>query len=147
MQRKLRRLWEGPAKDQKEYQPVKWTFPQNIAGPDCLDVRTNQVFSVVRCWSGNAAGLGAMSETRTEITPRPRVIEKDLGRRLLVGPVSQSVADSVINPAEAANTEVLIELVGPNAGYYKLHDYSAAGPFAQKLILTRLERRHPQPEG
>lgn len=125
---------------------------QELAGPSGYDVRPNRIYAVTRTWSGGQVGLGDgvaadYVDTRTEILPRPRVKETEMGRRLKVEPVSQQIAASVLNPLETASTERLFEIEGPNAGPYKLIDYSDARPFRQVLLLERLERRQPTPIG
>jgi hypothetical protein len=126
---------------------VAYDAVQSIAGPAGLDVRSNRVYRVVRSWSGGMVGLGTATDQKTELTPRPRVVEREMGRKLIVEPVSQAIAIATVHPKDSATTEVLYEVVGPNAGLYVAEDYAAARPFRQRLVLLRLERRQPQPEG
>ncbi len=97
---------------------------------------------------GVGNGVGAdYTDVEVELTPRPRVREEAMGRRLVVEPVSQQLAIATVHPKDSAATEVLYRVAGPNAGYYDLVDYSVARPFRQRIVLQRQERRHPQPEG
>lgn len=141
---------------------------QAIAGPDCLDVRTNRVFIVERQF-GQATDyeLGNPQDCETEILPRPRIRERNMGRELIVQPVPQKYVDIVvgattrsggfdaddINPEDRRQTNVVFRIEGPNAGEYVLKDYSASRPFRQVLILRRIPGEtgarlaHPQPQG
>ncbi len=120
--------------------------------PVDLGLRLNRVFRVVRTWSGGAVGLGDgvhpdYADAEVELTPRPRVREEAMGRRLVVEPVSQQLAIATVHPKDSVTTEVFYRLEGPNAGLYDIADYSVAKPFRQRLVLIRRERRQPQPEG
>ncbi len=128
------------------FQPA-YDAVQAVAGPAGLDVRTNRVYRVVRTWSGGSVGLGTATDQKTELTPRPEVIERSMGRELVVEPVSQAMAIATVHPKDSATTEVLYEVVGPNAGWYVAKDYSVGHPFGQRLVLVRLDRAQPQPEG
>jgi hypothetical protein len=119
--------------------------------PVDLGLRLNQVFRVVRTWSGGMVGAGNgvgadYTDDELELTPRPRVREEAMGRRLVVEPVSQRLPIATVHPKDSPATEVLYRVAGPNAGYYQLVEYSVAKPFRQRLVLQRLERRQPQPE-
>lgn len=121
---------------------------QALAGPDGLDVRPNAIFQVTRTWSTGNVGLGDATDVKTEITPRPRTKEQQNGRELVCEPVSQLIANSVINSVPAAGTERFFEVVGPNAGFYDLAEFNDARPFRSRLVLRRNdERRHPIPIG
>ena len=138
---------------------------QEIAGPACLDVRTNQVFVTLRTYSVDV-DLGTFIDVDTELLPRPQVRERSRGRELVVKPVHQKYVDIAVgsttqsggldadnlNPADAARTVVIFKVLGPNAGEYTLIDFSASRPFRQTLILKRIHGQtgkrmaHPQPQ-
>jgi hypothetical protein len=140
---------------------------QAIAGPDCLDVRTNRVFVVVRQYT-KGYDLGTQQDCAVEILPRPMVRERNRGRELIVKPVPQKYVDvatgaetlrsggfdaDTLNPEDVERTAILFRVEGPNAGEYTLADYSAGRPFRQVLVLKRipastgLRMAHPQPHG
>lgn len=140
---------------------------QDIAGPTCLDLRTNRVFIVRRQFAGSSYELGTGTDWETEITPRPLVRERNRGRELVVKPVHQKYVNIVvgsttrsggldadtINPDDLIRTTFVFRIEGPNAGEYTLVDYSASRPFRQTLILKRIPGQtgarmaHPQPQG
>jgi len=119
---------------------------QGIAGPDGLDVRTNRVYVVVRTFT-SLHGVGTPSEASTELTPRPHVLERKMGRELVVTAVSADLPVSTLNPTLTGLQELRYRVTGPNAGDYALADISVAGPFARTLLLHRIERAQPQPTG
>jgi hypothetical protein len=141
---------------------------QSIAGPDCLDIRTNRVFIVQRQFSSGNLDLGTGQDCETEILPRPMVRERNRGRELVVKPVPQKFVDIAVgggttrsggfdadnlNPADVQRQVIVFRVEGPNAGEYTLADYSASRPFRQVMILKRiagqtgLRLAHPQPQG
>lgn len=139
---------------------------QAIAGPACLDVRTNQVFIVERTYQAGDE-LGTQQDCEVEVTPRPQVRERNRGRELILKPVHRKYVNvvqgsslrsggfdaGVINPEDGLQVEILFRIAGPNAGEYDLVDYSASRPFRQTLILRRRAGQtgkrlaHPQPQG
>lgn len=128
---------------------------QGIAGPDCLDVRTNSVYLVTRKWTGPEVGVGTYSDTETEILPRPMVREVGAGRELVIAPVLPQFVDPAggytvrqINPIEPpgnTSTEFLYRVRGPNAGLYCLTRFDASRPFRYTLEVAALDRRFPLP--
>ena len=140
---------------------------QDIAGPDCLDLRTNRVFIVQRQFGQSTDyELGTAADCETEITPRPHIRERNKGRELVVKPVHQKYVDIItgattasggfdadnVNPEDRTQADIIFRIEGPNAGEYRLVDYSAARPFRQVLILRRIPGEtgkrlaHPQPQ-
>lgn len=141
---------------------------QDIPGPDCLDIRTNRVFIVQRQFGQSTDyELGNAQDCETEILPRPLIRERNMGRELIVKPVHQKFVDIIVgsttesggfdaddlNPEDRTQTDIIFRVQGPNAGEYRLKDYTASRPFRQTLILRRMpgetgkRLQHPQPQG
>lgn len=141
---------------------------QDIAGPDCLDLRQNRVFIVKRMFDqASDYELGNAQDCETEITPRPMVRERNRGRELVIRPVAQKYVDIVcgsttssggydadrVNPEDRSQADFIFRVEGPNAGEYRLIDYSVSRPFRQTLILRRIPGEtgsrlgSPQPQG
>lgn len=116
---------------------------------DDLGIRTTRVYIVRRDWSSGDARTGEATDTRTEITPRPKVVEQGQGT-VTVGPITPShstggFAPAALLPADDEGAEHLFELVGPSgeAELYRLAGVDSRRPFRYMLVLQSLNRVAP----
>lgn len=114
-----------------------------------LGIRTTRVYVVRRDWSSGDARTGEAVDTRTEITPRPKVKDPG-GGTLIVGPITPAhatggFAPATLLPADDEGTEHLFELVGPSgeAELYRLAGVDSRRPFRYMLVLQSLNRVSP----
>jgi hypothetical protein len=112
--------------------------------PTDLGLRPTRVFVVVRTRTSSNA---LPSDTETEITPRPRLVQKQGGRTVELTPVSHTFTPAQLNPAPADRQTVLYRLSGEVTGYYEFETYLTGRPFRQTLVLRRLDRAQPYPNG
>lgn len=116
---------------------------------DDLGIRTTRVFVLRRDWSSGDARTGEATDTRTEITPRPKVKEEGQGT-VTVGPITPAhatggFAPATLLPADDEGTEHLFELVGPSGEteLYRLAGVDSRRPFRYMLVLQSLNRVAP----
>jgi hypothetical protein len=116
---------------------------------ETFDVYTMSVTLRVRTWSGGEVRLGTSTDSDTEILPRPKVIESNVGTAALVGPVVPSNADggytaAQLNPTLSAGQELIYVLTGPaGTRNYALVDIDTQKAFSYYLTLQSLDRVVP----
>lgn len=113
-------------------------------------LRKYRVFVRVRSFSGGEVRLGVANDVDTEITPRPKVVEKAAGAELLVSGITPDftvggyvLAD--LNPTQLPHTEVFY-VVRNSEGtevLYELADIDSSGVFGIELRLRTLARSKP----
>ena len=110
--------------------------------PTDLGLRPTRVFVVVRT---RAEPNGPFTDTETEITPRPRLMQREGGRTVELSPVSHTYTPAQLNPAQASRTDVFYRLEGEVTGLYDFEALLTGRPFRQTLVLRRSNREQPYP--
>lgn len=120
-----------------------------IAGVD-LSLRPTRVYVRLRQWSGGEKGLGTRTDTDTEITPRPEVIEAG-GGKLTVTAITPSDGTigwtpAQLQPAMAAGRDFFFIVVMPdgNQRRYRLDSINLLGLFNYTLTLSPFDRSEPE---
>jgi hypothetical protein len=112
---------------------------------------------VTRTWSSGKVGAGTPTDAEKTIVPRPKIVEQDGGRTLIVGPLTPAYAiaggggyePSDLRPADApGGVETFWFVEGPFASGYtrvkcKVSGIDTAKPLRYMVTLAVLERVAP----
>jgi hypothetical protein len=111
---------------------------------------------VTRTWSGGKVGAGTPTDAEETITPRPKIVEQDGGRTLVVGPLTPAYVaaggggytPSNLRPADAAGVETFWFVEGPFASGFsrikgKVSSVDSSKPLRYMVTLSVLERVAP----
>lgn len=120
-----------------------------LSVPPGFDVHTSRVIVRSGTWSGGEVGIGTVTVTDLEITPRPKV--RDQGNQVLhVTLIIPTNANggytwAQLKPADATAFEYYYVIIGPDGveRAYSLRDIDTREPFFYGLFLEPLDRKVP----
>lgn len=123
---------------------------------DDLGFRVFTVEILTRTWSAGKINSGTPSDAYEPILPRPKVVEKEGGKKLLIGPITPAYIvgsgggyePGDLRPADAAGVQVKWKVTGPfSSGYAAVHgvvtDIDTSKPLRYMVTLTVTEREAP----
>jgi hypothetical protein len=129
------------------------------AGRQIIDDLGFRVFTVeilTRTWSGGKVGAGTCSDTTETISPNPKVVEKEGGKKLLIGPITPEYttgsgggyAPSDLRPADATGVQVKFRVTGPfssgkTSAIGVVSDVDTSKPLRTMITLTIADREAP----
>lgn len=123
---------------------------------DDLGFRVFTVEIVTRTWSAGKVNAGTPTDATEQILPNPKVVEKEGGKKLLIGPITPSYTagsgggytPSDLRPADANGVQVKWKVTGPfSSGYASVFgvvsDIDTSKPLRYMVTLTVTEREAP----
>jgi hypothetical protein len=123
---------------------------------DDLGFRVFTVEIVTRTWSGGKVNAGTTSDSAETIFPRPKVVEKEGGKKLLIGPVTPAYvagsgggyAPEDLRPPDAGGVQMFWRVTGPFASGYarvvgSIVDIDTSKPLRYMVTLAIRDREAP----
>lgn len=123
---------------------------------DDLGFRVFTTEILTRTWSGGKVGAGTCSDSTEQILPNPKVVEKDSGKKLLIGPITPSYTigsgggytPERLRPPDANGVQVKWKITGPfSSGHASaigvVTDVDTSKPLRYMVTLTVTEREAP----
>lgn len=111
---------------------------------------------VTRTWSTGIIGSGTPTDSAETISPNPKVVERDGGKTLVVGPLTPAYAIGTgggyapenLRPADAPGVEVFWRIAGPfSSGASSVDaavvDIDTGKPLRYMVTLAVSPRAHP----
>ena len=129
------------------------------AGRQIIDDLGFRVFTVqilTRTWSEGKVGVGTCSDALETILPNPKVVEKEGGKKLLIGPITPFYAVGSgggytaedLRAVDAAGVQRKWKVTGPFASgrtavYGAVTDIDTSKPLRYMITLTVSDRDAP----
>lgn len=123
---------------------------------DDLGFRVFTVEILTRTWSGGKVGVGTCSDSTEQILPNPKVVEKEGGKKLLIGPITPDYTIGSgggytaerLRPADVPGVQVKWKISGPfSSGHASViavvTDIDTSKPLRYMVTLTVTEREAP----
>ncbi len=111
---------------------------------------------VTRTWSGGKVNAGTPTDSAEEILPRPKVVEKEGGKKLLIGPITPAYITGPgggyepgdLRPADVGGVQTFWRVTGPFAAGYarivgSIVDIDTSKPLRYMVTLAVRDREAP----
>lgn len=120
---------------------------------DDLGFRQFRFEILTRTWSSGKIGSGTASDSYRTISPNPKAVEQEGGRKLLVGPLTPSYGGGGYTPSElragdTAGTQTRWKVTGPFSSgktsvWAVVSNIDTSKPLRYMLTLSILDRDSP----